>query len=336
MQLFELDKEVPFYIAGHKGMVGSAMWRLLESKGFNNLVGKTSTELDLKDRQAVHKFMGEAKPRYVVLAAARVGGILANKNYPVEFLSENLQIQLNVMDSALEADVERLVFLGSSCIYPKNAPQPLAVSSLMSGPLEETNEAYAIAKIAGLKQVQSVRKQYGKPWISVMPANLYGPGDNYDEHSSHVLAALIRRYTDAKHQKLPLVTNWGSGSPLREFLHVDDLALTVLYHLEHTDQFEPINIGGGEEVSINQLASMIQKIVGYEGEVNWDSSMPDGTLRKKVLDTYGSVVRRPLMEGIEDTVSQYLSENASSRHDSDPDTPDSGREPNQGLASPGT
>lgn len=282
MPLFELDKEAPFYIAGHKGMVGSAMWRLLEAKGFTNLVGKTSKELDLKDRTAVLEFFAETKPKYVVLAAAKVGGILANDSYPVQFLSENLQIQVNVMDAALEHDVERLVFLGSSCIYPKDAPQPLKEEYLLTGPLEPTNEAYAIAKIAGIKQVQAVRKQYGKSWISVMPTNLYGPGDNYTEGESHVMAALIKRFVEAKRDNLPSVTNWGTGKPLREFLHVDDLAESIYHLLETYDDPMPINIGSGEEISIKELSDLIQKAVGYEGEVFWDESKPDGVMRKRL------------------------------------------------------
>ena len=280
MPQFELDKEAPFYIAGHKGMVGSAMWRLLEAKGFKNLVGRTSKELDLKDRKAVFEFFAETKPKYVVLAAAKVGGILANDSYPVQFLSENLQIQVNVMDAALEHDVERLVFLGSSCIYPKDAPQPLREEYLLTGPLEPTNEAYAIAKIAGIKQVQAVRKQYGKSWISVMPTNLYGPGDNYTEGESHVMAALIKRFVEAKRDNLPSVTNWGTGKPLREFLHVDDLAESIYHLLETYDDPMPINIGSGEEISIKDLSDLIQKAVGYEGEVFWDESKPDGVMRK--------------------------------------------------------
>lgn len=289
MQLFELDKEAPFYVAGHRGMVGSAMWRLLEAKGFKNLVGKTSIELDLKDRKAVFEFFAETKPKYVVLAAARVGGILANDSYPVQFLSENLQIQVNVMDAALEHDVERLVFLGSSCIYPKDAPQPLKEEYLLTGPLEPTNEAYAIAKIAGIKQVQALRKQYGKSWISVMPTNLYGPGDNYTEGESHVMAALIKRFVEAKRDNLPSVTNWGTGKPLREFLHVDDLAESIYHLLETYDDPMPINIGSGEEISIKELSDLIQKAVGYEGEVFWDESKPDGTPRKKLSLAEGQI-----------------------------------------------
>jgi len=224
MSLFPLDKKAKFYVAGHRGMVGSAIWRELERNGFTNLVGRSSKELDLTNRQAVFEFFGAEKPKYVVLAAAKVGGILANDSFPVDFLSENLQIQVNVMDAALEHGVERLLFMGSSCIYPKFAQQPITEGSLMTGHLESTNDAYAIAKIAGIMQVQSVRKQHGKNWISVMPTNLYGPGDNYSEQGSHVLPALIRRFETARLSGASSVTNWGTGSPMREFLYVDDLA----------------------------------------------------------------------------------------------------------------
>jgi GDP-L-fucose synthase len=280
MQLFELDKSAPFYVAGHNGMVGSAIWRLLEREGFTNLLGRTSKELDLRDRASVFAFFEEFKPRYVVLAAARVGGILANDSKPVEFLSDNLQIQVNVLDAALKHDVERLVFLGSSCIYPKDAPQPLREEYLMTGPLEPTNEAYATAKIAGIKQIQAVRKQFGKHWISVMPTNLYGPGDNYTDGESHVMAALIKRFVEAKRENLTSVTNWGSGKPLREFLHVDDLAKALFYLLSHYDGPEPINVGSGREVSIRELSNLIQETVGYSGRVSWDLDKPDGVFRK--------------------------------------------------------
>lgn len=289
MQLFELDKTAPFYVAGHSGMVGSAIWRLLEREGFTTLLGRTSKELDLRDRASVFAFFEDFKPRYVVLAAARVGGILANDSKPVEFLSDNLQIQVNVLDAALEQDVERLVFLGSSCIYPKDAPQPLREEYLMTGPLEPTNEAYATAKIAGIKQVQAVRKQFGRHWISVMPTNLYGPGDNYTDGESHVMAALIKRFMEAKRKNLSSVTNWGSGKPFREFLHVDDLAKALVYLLNHYDSPEPINVGSGREVTIRQLSNIIQEAVGYSGRVSWDLDKPDGVFRK-LLDTSPELV----------------------------------------------
>lgn len=229
----ELDRDATFYVAGHRGLVGSAIVRKLEASGFTNIVGKTSTELDLKDRDAVFAYMAGIKPRYVVLAAAKVGGILANSTYPVDFLSDNLRIQLNVLDAALEKNVERVLFLGSSCIYPKLADQPIQEDSLLTGHLEPTNDAYAIAKIAGILQVQAVRRQYGLPWISAMPTNLYGPNDNFSPEGSHVLPALIRRYDEAVKSGAASVTNWGTGSPRREFLHADDMADACLYLLEH-------------------------------------------------------------------------------------------------------
>jgi GDP-L-fucose synthase len=284
MALFELDRGAPFYVAGHRGMVGSAVWRMLESRGFTKLVGRTSGELNLTDRQAVFDFMAEEGPRYVVLAAAKVGGILANDSFPVQFLTENLQIQLNVMDAALEHGVERLVFLGSSCIYPKNAPQPLKEEYLLTGYLEPTNDAYAVAKIAGIKHVQAVRKQYRMPWISVMPTNLYGPEDNYTDGESHVLAALVRRFIEAKSRGLSQVVNWGSGDPLREFLHADDLADAIVFLMENYDGDIPINVGSGEEYSIRELSALIGAAANFEGEISWDSSKPDGTPRK-LLDS---------------------------------------------------
>src|ERR1035437_7725366 len=230
-----LDRDAAFYVAGHRGLAGSAIWRHLGSQGFTNLVGRTSAELDLKDRDAVFSFLAETKPRYLVLAAARVGGLLANDTYPVDFLSDNLRIQVNVMDAAVEAGVERLLFLGSSCIYPRLAPQPIKEEYLLTGHLEPTNDAYAIAKIAGILQVQAVRRQYGRHWISAMPTNLYGPGDNFSPQRSHVLPALIRRFVEAKEAGAESVTNWGTGSPLREFLRVDDLADAIVFLLEHYD-----------------------------------------------------------------------------------------------------
>jgi GDP-L-fucose synthase len=280
--MFEIDKDAPFYVAGHRGMVGSAMWRLLEEEGHSNLIGMTRQDLDLTNRNAVFSFFQKHKPKYVVLAAARVGGIMANVNYPVQFLTENLQIQVNVMDAALAQDVERLVFLGSSCIYPKDAPQPIDEEFLLTGPLEPTNEPYAIAKIAGIKQVQAVRKQYGKPWFSVMPPNLYGPNDNFSEGESHVMAALIKRFTEAKQRSLSSITNWGTGRPLREFLHVDNLARKIYELMKTYDGDSPINIGGGEEMTIKELSDIIQQTVGYEGTVLWDSNKPDGVRRKRL------------------------------------------------------
>lgn len=272
-----------FYVAGHRGLVGSAIWRLLEAEGFTDLVGRTSAELDLKDRAAVFGFFEATKPRYVVLAAAKVGGILANNTYPVDFLSENLQIQVNVLDAAVAAGVERLLFLGSSCIYPRLAEQPIREDSLLTGHLEPTNDAYAIAKIAGILQIQAVRRQYGLPWISAMPTNLYGPGDNFSSVGSHVLPALIRRYDEAASAAAASVTNWGTGTPRREFLHVDDMAAACLHLMEHYDGPEQVNVGTGSDVTIREIAETIARVVGYTGETLWDTTKPDGT-PQKLLD----------------------------------------------------
>ncbi|GAA2137865.1 GDP-L-fucose synthase [Nocardioides koreensis] len=304
-----LDRDAQFYVAGHRGLVGGAIWRALEDSGYTSLVGRTSAELDLRDRGAVFDFMGEARPQYVVLAAAKVGGILANNTYPVDFLSENLRIQTNVMDAALECGTERLLFLGSSCIYPKLAPQPIREDSLLTGHLEPTNDAYAIAKIAGILGVQSVRRQYGLPWISAMPTNLYGPGDNFSPIGSHVLPALIRRYDEAKAAGDPSVTNWGSGAPRREFLHVDDMAAACLYLLEHYDGPEQVNVGTGRDATIKEIAQLVAEVVGYEGETLWDTSKPDGTPQKLLdvskLREIGWEAQIGLRDGLESTVAWY-------------------------------
>ena len=307
--VMQLDRSAPFYIAGHTGMVGSAVYRHLGASGFTNMIGKTSKELDLTDRDAVFKFFEEARPKYVVLAAARVGGILANDTYPADFLSQNLQIQVNVMDAAVSVGVERLAFMGSSCIYPKFAKQPISESQLMQGSLEATNDAYAIAKIAGIKQVQAVRKQHGLSWISIMPSNLYGPGDNYSELGSHVLPALIRRYSKAVDEKSEVVTNWGSGSPRRELLYVDDLAKATLFLMENYDEDSHINIGTGEDLEIRELAEMVAQEIGYEGKTEWDTSKPDGT-PQKVLDVskvhqLGWRAELGLVEGIRSAVADF-------------------------------
>lgn len=307
----KLDRSSTFFVAGHRGLVGSAIWRNLENEGFTDLVGRTSTELDLQDRAAVFAFFEQVKPRYVVLAAAKVGGILANSTRPVDFLSVNLRIQVNVLDAALEHKVERLLFLGSSCIYPKFAEQPIREDSLLTGHLEPTNDAYAIAKIAGIMQVQAVRRQYGLPWISAMPTNLYGPGDNFSLQGSHVLPALIRRYDEASRNGAPSVTNWGSGSPLREFLHVDDMASACLHLLENYDGHSQVNVGTGADVSIKELASMVANAVGYQGRIDWDPTKPDGTPRKlldvtKLTET-GWRASIALTDGIQSTVEWYRS-----------------------------
>ena len=278
-----LDRSASFYVAGHRGLAGSAIWRHLDASGFTSLIGRTSSELDLRDRETVFDFFAATRPRYVVMAAARVGGILANSTRPVDFLSDNVRIQVNVLDAAHAYDVDRLLLLGSSCIYPKFAEQPIKESSLLTGPLEPTNDAYAIAKIAGVMHVQAMRRQHGRNWISAMPTNLYGPGDNYDVDSSHVLAALIRRFDDAVRSGATSVTNWGTGSPRREFLHVDDLASAVLHLLEHYDDAAPINIGTGRDITVRELAEMVAQVAGYTGTIEWDTTKPDGTPRK-VLD----------------------------------------------------
>jgi GDP-L-fucose synthase len=272
------------YIAGHRGLAGSALWRHFTKAGYSNLVGLTSEELDLTNRVAVMSAMKEIAPDVVIDAAAKVGGIHANDTYPADFLSDNLQMQVNLMDASHHAGVDRLLFLGSSCIYPKFAEQPIRESSLLTGALEETNSAYGIAKIAGILQVQAMRRQHGHRWISAMPTNLYGPNDNYHPENSHVLAALIRKFHDAKEQGLSEVVIWGTGTPLREFLHVDDLASAIEFLLQNYDDPETINVGSGQETSINDLATLIADVVGFEGNISRDESKPDGTPRK-ILDS---------------------------------------------------
>src|SRR3954449_5773334 len=304
-----LDREATTYVAGHRGMVGSAVWRRLEAIGFHDLRGQASAALDLREREAVLDFFAETRPRYVVLAAAKVGGILANDSHPVEFLSDNLRIQTNVMDAALAQGTERLLFLGSSCIYPRLAPQPIREDSLLTGHLEPTNDAYAIAKIAGILGIQAVRREYGLPWISAMPTNLYGPGDNFSPTGSHVLPALIRRYDEAHAAGAPTVTNWGSGSPRREFLHVDDLADACLHLLEHYDGPQQVNVGVGHDVTIREIAETIADLVGFDGETAWDTSKPDGTPQKLLdvskLAAAGWTAKFGLREGLESTIAWY-------------------------------
>lgn len=306
---YTLQKDAPFYVAGHRGLVGGAIWRALESRGHTNLIGLSSKDLDLKDRAAVFDFMATKRPSYVVLAAAKVGGIMANSTYPVEFLSENLQIQTNVMDAALKCDVERLLFLGSSCIYPKLAEQPIREESLLTGHLEPTNDAYAIAKIAGILHVQSVRREYDKPWISAMPTNLYGPGDNFSPMGSHVLPALIRRYDEAVQSGASSVTNWGSGSPRREFLHVDDMASACLFLMENYDGPEQVNVGTGKDATIREIAGFVAEAVGFDGDTQWDTSKPDGTPQKLLdvskLHELGWHASMGLREGIKHTVDWF-------------------------------
>ena len=284
MTVAPLSRDGRVYVAGHRGLAGSAIWRALQAEGFTDLVGVPSSELDLRDREAVFDYVTATRPGAVVLAAAKVGGIVANDSYPADFLSENLRIQVNVMDAALAAGVPRLLFLGSSCIYPKFAPQPIQESSLLTGPLEPTNDAYAIAKIAGVLHVQAVRRQHGLRWTSAMPTNLYGPGDNFDREKSHVLPALIRRFHDAVEAGDDVVTLWGTGTPRREFLHVDDLGRAIVRLLDVHDEPSPINVGAGEDITIRELAGLVAEVVGYRGRIVQDESRPDGTPRK-LLDS---------------------------------------------------
>lgn len=297
-----MEQASKIYVAGHRGMVGSAIVRRLQSAGYNNIVTRTSAELDLRNQQAVADFFAAERPEYVFLAAAKVGGILANNKYKAEFLYDNLMIQNNVIHQAYVNGVKKLMFLGSSCIYPKLASQPLKEEYLLTGALEPTNEPYAIAKIAGIKMCDAYRFQYGCNFISVMPTNLYGPNDNYDLHTSHVLPALIRKFHEAKQTNAAEVTVWGSGKPLREFLHADDLADACFFLMQHYNEEGFVNIGVGEDISIENLALLIKKIVGYEGNIVWDSAKPDGTPRKLMdvskLKGLGWQAKTPLEDGI--------------------------------------
>jgi GDP-L-fucose synthase len=298
------------YVAGHAGLVGSAIVRQIEKSGTSSWIGATRAEFDLCDRDAVFDFMQTNKPDAVIIAAAKVGGIVANSTFPVEFLSENVQVQTNLMDAAHQFNVENLVFLGSSCIYPKFAPQPINEDSLLTGPLEETNEAYAIAKIAGVKLVQAYRKEFGRKWSSAMPTNLYGPADNFDPQTSHVLPALMRKFHEAKVTGINSVTLWGSGSPKREFLHVDDLAKAILFLLEGYDDAVAINVGTGVDLEIRELANLIANVTDYSGEIHWDTSKPDGTPRKLLdvtrINSLGWRSEIRLEQGITSTYAWYL------------------------------
>jgi GDP-L-fucose synthase len=304
-----MNKSEKIFVAGHRGMVGSALIRRLEAEGFANLLVRDRSKLDLRDDVAVAKFFAEQKPAVVILAAAKVGGIKANNDFPVEFILENLRIQNNVIRSAYENGVRKLLFLGSSCIYPKFAPQPIPETALLSGPLEPTNESYAIAKIAGIKLCQAYTREYGANFISVMPTNLYGPNDNFDLETSHVLAALLRKAHEAKTRKDRKLTVWGSGKPRREFLHVDDLASACLLLLEKYDSSEIINVGWGEDISICELAELICDIVGFDGDLTWDATKPDGAPRKLLdvtkLRTLGWKPSIPLRDGIARTYEWY-------------------------------
>ena len=305
-----MEKNAKIYIAGHNGMVGSAILRRLQREGYDNFVLRSSKELDLRVQHDVKTFFEEEKPEYVFLAAAKVGGILANDTYRAEFLYDNLMIQNNVIHQAYVNGVKKLLFLGSSCIYPKHAPQPLKEEYLLTGELEPTNEPYAIAKIAGIKMCDAYRDQYGCNFISAMPTNLYGPNDNYDLKTSHVLPALIRKFHEAKVENKPFVEVWGTGFPRREFLHVDDLADACLFLMEHYNESGFVNVGTGVDVTIKELAEMIKGVVGYEGETRWDTSKPDGTPRKLMeverlqkLGWYDSI---SIEEGIKKTLNQYM------------------------------
>lgn len=308
-----MEKDAKIYVAGHRGLVGSAIVRRLEAGGWRNLVTRSRAELDLTDRPAVLRFFESERPEYVFDAAARVGGIHANNEYPADFIRDNLLIQMNVIDGAHAAGVNKLLFLGSSCIYPRHAPQPMKEEHLLTGPLEPTNEWYAVAKIAGIKVCQAYRKQYGFNAISPMPTNLYGPGDNFNLETSHVLPALIRKFHEAKVAGSPEVVVWGSGKPRREFLYVDDLADACVHLMEHYDEGEIINVGTGEDVSIAKLAQIVQDVTGYEGEVVYDRTKPDGTPRKLLdvsrIHATGWHHRTPLREGIAQTYRWFLTAN---------------------------
>lgn len=304
----ELNSKI--YIAGHRGMVGSAIWRALATKGYTNLIGVTSTELDLRNQQAVQDFISAEKPDVIIDAAARVGGILANNNYPYQFIMENMQIQNNLIDSALQAGVEKFIFLGSSCIYPRLAPQPLKEEYLLTGDLEPTNEWYAIAKITGVKTCQAIRKQFSKDYVSLMPTNLYGTYDNFDLNTSHVLPAMMRKFHEAAANNHAPVTLWGSGTPLREFLFVDDMAEAVVFALENTLPDYLYNVGTGVDLTIKELAETIQKITGHQGAIIWDATKPDGTPRKLMdiskMHDLGWKHKVDLEEGIQMTYNWFV------------------------------
>ena len=315
-----MNKHAKVFVAGHRGLVGSAIVRRLAAEGYDNLLLRTSSELDLRDQAAVDRFFAKEKPEFVFLAAAKVGGIHANDSLPADFIRDNLQIQTNIIDAAYRNACEKLVFLGSSCIYPRECPQPMREQYLLTGPLESTNEWYAIAKIAGIKMCQAYRKQYGFNAISLMPTNLYGPNDNFDLTSSHVLPALMRKFHEAKASDQSEVVVWGTGTPKREFLHVDDLANASVFLMQHYDDAEIVNIGTGKDISILELAELIRDIVGFDGELVFDSSKPDGTPRKLMdvsrLKQQGWEPTISLADGIRATYEWYLQqENAASGAD---------------------
>lgn len=306
MQMFCMEKTAKVYVAGHKGLVGSAIVRKLIADGYTNIITRTSSELDLRNQQAVEEFFAQERPEYVFLAAAKVGGIHANNIYPAQFIYDNLAIQTNVIDAAWRYGVRKLLFLGSSCIYPRNCPQPIKEEYLLTSPLEKTNEAYAIAKIAGLKLCEYYNKQYGTKFIAVMPTNLYGPHDNFDLESSHVIPALLVKIYNAYKNNSTQCEVWGTGNPLREFLHVDDLAQAVLLLMNTYEENGIVNIGSGQDLSIRELVTMIKNIIGYQGEIVWKSTQPDGTPRKllniDILTSMGWQPNISLVEGIRDTV----------------------------------
>lgn len=313
-----MNKESKIYIAGHRGLVGSALVRKLQKQGYTNLILRTHQELNLVDQRDVAKFFAQEKPEYVFVAAAKVGGIVANNTYPAEFIYNNLMIQNNIIHNAFRTGVKKLLFLGSSCIYPKFAPQPMKEEHLLTSQLEPTNEPYAIAKIAGIKMCQSYNRQYGTDFIAAMPTNLYGPGDNFDLQTSHVLPALIRKFHEAKIGNKPEVVAWGTGSPKREFLYIDDLAEACVFLMDHFDPTKEqneqgdifLNVGTGEDVSIKELTELIGRVVGYQGSITWDTTKPDGTPRKLLdvsrINQLGWKAKTPLEEGIKKTYEWYL------------------------------
>ena len=312
-----LQKDETIFVAGHRGMVGSAIHRRLLKDGFTRVIGRTRSELDLLDRRSVREFFEQERPSIVIDAAAKVGGILANNEQPVEFLLQNLTIQNNLIEAAADTGARKLLFLGSSCIYPKMAPQPISEDSLLTGPLEPTNDAYAIAKIAGIKLCQSYARQYGKNFISAMPTNLYGPHDNYDLHNSHVLPALIRKVHEAKQAGTKSIAVWGSGNPRREFLHTDDLADACVFLLEHYDQPDLINVGCGEDVTIRELAETVCDVLGFEGTLEFDPTKPDGTPRKLLdiqkIKSLGWSPKIPLREGIANAYDWFIKNQSTAR-----------------------
>jgi GDP-L-fucose synthase len=305
-----LSPETRIFVAGHRGLVGSALWRHFTAHGFRNLIGRTSTELDLRDARATSAFFEETRPEVVIAAAARVGGIGANASRPVEFISDNLRIQVNLLDSAVANGVERFLFLGSSCAYPRLAQQPIREDVLFTGPLEATNESYAAAKLAGIAHLVAIRRQYRLPYICAMPTNIYGPDDNFDPLTGHVIPAMIRRFHEAARDGRPSVTCWGTGRPRREFMHVDDLANACHFLLDHYDEKPLINVGIGEDISIAELAESVAKVCGYHGEIRWDPSKPDGTPRKLLdvqrINDLGWRATTSLVEGVRATYEWFL------------------------------